>query len=83
MKRFNIEKFINIIFILYIVVYIALFIEIYFINNGIILLVLMAIEVYLMAMELLSISYTKEKYSKLKVIIVVVLHWFKYLLLSI
>ena len=83
MKRLNIDKFINIIFILYIVVYIAFFIEIYFINNVNLLITCMAIEPYLMTIELICSTYTKEKNSKYKVATVVLLYCIKYPLLLI
>ncbi|CAM2078505.1 MAG: hypothetical protein NSGCLCUN01_02701 [uncultured Clostridium sp.] len=76
MKKLNIGKFINIIFILYIVAYIALFVEIYFINNGNLLTIGMLI-------ELICSIHTKEKNSKYKVATVVLLYCIKYPLLLI
>ncbi|MCR1952923.1 hypothetical protein NSA50_18125 [Clostridium sp. DSM 100503] len=83
MKKMNIDKFINIIFILYIVVYIALLVEIYFINNTNLLITYMLIEFNLMTIELICSIYTKEKNSKYKALIVALLHCIKYPLLLI
>ena len=83
MKKLNIDKFINIIFILYIVVYIALLVEIYFVNNGIIPYIFIQIEHYLMVIELICSIHTKKKNSKCKVVTVVLLYCIKYPLLFI
>lgn len=78
MNRFNIDKFMNIIFILYIVVYIAIFIEIYFFKNTFVAYIFMQIEIYLAVIELICGMYTQDKNSKYKMRMVVLLQCIKY-----
>lgn len=83
MKKINADRLITIIFMLYIIVYIAVWGGIYFINNANIMMTILMIEFYLVVISLLCIPYIKEKSLKFKVLLIVLLYSLKYLLLII